>query len=157
MVNVPSARLSNVSPRLTNVTLAPGWTARGAMIPRLARNAAMPLERANSAIQLSQFGGQVSLGHRVDVGVHHTLARVDERQPHLGTLVRPPADGALRRPVDDELGSAVLTTAGVRHLTAELLMRARFRSPRMRASDRVARTSSGASSRRRAASPRRRS
>jgi MFS family permease len=38
---------------------SPGWTARGAMIPRLARNAAMPLERANSAIQLSQFGGQV--------------------------------------------------------------------------------------------------
>lgn len=38
---------------------SPGWTARGAMIPRLARTAAMPLERANSAIQLSQFGGQV--------------------------------------------------------------------------------------------------
>jgi len=38
---------------------SPGWTARGAMVPRLARNATMPLERANSAIQLSQFGGQV--------------------------------------------------------------------------------------------------
>jgi MFS family permease len=38
---------------------APGWTARGAMVPRLARKVTMPLERANSAIQLSQFGGQV--------------------------------------------------------------------------------------------------
>ena len=38
---------------------SPGWTARGAMVPRLARRVAMPLERANSAIQLSQFGGQV--------------------------------------------------------------------------------------------------
>jgi MFS family permease len=37
---------------------SPGWTARGAMIPRLARKVAMPLERANSAIQLSQFSGQ---------------------------------------------------------------------------------------------------
>ncbi|HEX5167387.1 MAG TPA: MFS transporter [Thermomicrobiales bacterium] len=37
---------------------SPGWTARSAMIPRLARKVAMPLERANSAIQLSQFGGQ---------------------------------------------------------------------------------------------------
>jgi len=38
---------------------SPGWTARGAMVPRLARKVVMPLERANSAIQLSQFGGQV--------------------------------------------------------------------------------------------------
>ncbi len=38
---------------------SPGWTARAAMVPRLARRVTMPLERANSAIQLSQFGGQV--------------------------------------------------------------------------------------------------
>lgn len=38
---------------------SPGSTARSAMLPRLARKAAMPLERANSAIQLSFFGGQV--------------------------------------------------------------------------------------------------
>jgi MFS family permease len=38
---------------------SPGWTARGAMVPRLARKVAMPLERANSAIQLSQVAGQV--------------------------------------------------------------------------------------------------
>jgi MFS family permease len=37
---------------------SPGWTARSTMIPRLARKVGMPLERANSAIQLSQFGGQ---------------------------------------------------------------------------------------------------
>jgi len=37
----------------------PGSTARSAMVPRLARKVAMPLERANSAIQLSFFGGQV--------------------------------------------------------------------------------------------------
>ena len=38
---------------------SPGSTARSAMVPRLARKVAMPLERANSAIQLSFFGGQV--------------------------------------------------------------------------------------------------
>lgn len=38
---------------------SPGATARSAMVPRLARKVAMPLERANSAIQLSFFGGQV--------------------------------------------------------------------------------------------------
>lgn len=38
---------------------SPGATARSAMVPRLARKVAMPLERANSAIQLSNFGGQV--------------------------------------------------------------------------------------------------
>lgn len=38
---------------------SPGWTARSAMLPRLARKVTMPLERANSAVQLSQFGGQV--------------------------------------------------------------------------------------------------
>lgn len=37
----------------------PGSTARSAMVPRLARKVAMPLERANSAIQLSFFGAQV--------------------------------------------------------------------------------------------------
>lgn len=37
---------------------SPGSTARSAMVPRLARKVAMPLERANSALQLSFFGGQ---------------------------------------------------------------------------------------------------
>ncbi len=37
----------------------PGSTARSAMVPKLARRVAMPLERANSAVQLSFFGAQV--------------------------------------------------------------------------------------------------